>query len=212
MLVLVIDVCSDRGVAALVKDGKVAFCAGLPFGLHNSRVLVPKIEEGFHSLNINSKDIDLIAVGIGPGSYTGMRVGSVVAKSISYTHKIPLVGVCSLEGYLPDHQGAFAAMIDAKMAGCYLIKGEKRGDKVEYISQPEVWSIEHVGNHLNEIPVIVSPSASALKEKLGIAYPEKNWEWQETAVDVQHFSGRAEEKYQNQEYSTDGSLDLLYMR
>lgn len=212
MLILVIDVCSDRGVTALIEEGKVDFCSGLPFGLHNSRYLVPKIEEGLHSLGKESKEIDLIAVGIGPGSYTGMRVGSVVAKAMSYANQIPLTGVSSLEGYLPDHDGSFAAMIDAKMAGCYLLKGKKKGNEVVYLSQPEVWTIEHVGTQLEGIETIVSPNASSLKEKFKETYPEKQWEWQESAINVQHFAARAELKYQNREFSTDGSLDLLYMR
>lgn len=212
MLTLVIDVCSDRGVAALVEGGKVNFCSGLPFGLHNSRYLVPKIEEGLKSIGIESKEIDLIAVGIGPGSYTGMRVGSVVAKAMSFAHKTPLVGVTSLEGYLPDHDGPFAAMIDARMAGCYLLKGEKRGDEVVYQSKPEVWTIEHVGAQLEGIGTIVSPNAVSLKEKFKVTFPNKQWEWQESAIDVQYFASRAEKKYHNGEFSTDGTLDLLYMR
>lgn len=212
MLILVIDVCSDRGVTALIEGGKVDFCSGLPFGLHNSRYLVPKIEEGLISLGKDSKEIDLIAVGVGPGSYTGMRVGSVVARAMSYAHQTPLAGVSSLEGYLPDHEGPFAAMIDAKMAGCYLLKGEKRGEEVIYHSQPEVWTIEHVGAQLKGIKTLVSPNASSLKERIKETYPEKQWEWQESAINVQHFAARAELKYQNQEFSTDGTLDLLYMR
>jgi tRNA threonylcarbamoyladenosine biosynthesis protein TsaB len=212
MLVLVMDVCTDRGVVSLIEDGEVRFFAGLPFGLHNSRYLVPKVEEGLKTLQRDSGDVDLIVVGIGPGSYTGMRVGAVVAKSLSYAHKTPLVGICSLEGFTPDYNCSFAAMIDAKMAGCYLLKGVKNEEGIRYTSVPEVWHLDHLADQLEDVEVIVSPQIGVLKEKLERQYPDRKWEWQESSSDVLHLSQRAVKKYQNHEYSTDGSVDLLYMR
>ena len=212
MLTLVIDVCSEHGITAFVKDGEILYFAGLPFGLHNSKFLVPKIEEGLKALGVDSSQIGLIAVGIGPGSYTGMRVGSMAAKSLSFAHQIPLVGVSSLEGYIPDQQGVFVAMIDAKMTGCYLMKGKKEGDTVTYSTGPEVWKIEHAGPIMEDVGVIVSPSCENLKEKFNQIYPEKCWQWQESGLDAVHFASRAGEKFQNGRYSIDGTLDLLYMR
>ncbi len=212
MLVLVIDVCSDRGVAAFIQDGQVAYFAGLPFGLHNSKFLVPKIDEGLKAIDRRPDQIDLIAVGIGPGSYTGMRVGSMAAKSLSFAHKIPLVGVCSLEGYTPDHQGAFAAIIDAKMAGCYLLTGEREGEVISYTSSPEVCAMNHVGERLEGVEVIVSPNGQLLKEKIYEFSPDLQCKWQETAINVEHFASRAVQKFHEGKFSTDGSLELLYMR
>ena len=136
----------------------------------------------------------------------------MAAKSLSFAHQIPLVGVCSLEGYISDHQGVFAAMIDAKMAGCYLMKGKKEEYTVTYLTGPEVWAIEHAGPSMENVEVIVSPHCESLKEKFKKTYPERQWEWQETAVNVEHFASIAERKYHNGDFSTDGSLDLLYMR
>ncbi|ADI38787.1 putative M22 peptidase homolog HI_0388 [Waddlia chondrophila 2032/99] len=212
MLTLVVDVCSDRGIAAFIRNGKVGYFAGLPLGLHNSKFLMPKIEEGLKVLEIQSSQIELIAVGIGPGSYTGMRVGSMVAKALSFAHGIPLIGVSSLEGYLSDHQGIFAAMIDAKMAGCYLMKGRKKGNEVNYLTGPEVWKMEHIGSVLKDVDVIVSPHCRSLQEKFQKNDLNRQWEWQETAINVEHFASRAEKKYRDGEFSIDGSLDLLYMR
>ncbi len=212
MITLVIDSCTDRGIVSLIEDGKVDYMAGLPFGLHNSRYLVPKIDEGLEVVHKTPKDLDLIVAGIGPGSYTGIRAGVVVAKSLSYANKTPLVGICSLEGFFPDHEGSFAVLIDAKMAGCYMLKGERKDGKIVYTSSPEVRLLEHIGEQLEGVDVIVSPHCDVIKEKFKVQYPDKKWEWQETAPDPQYIAKRALEKYEKGDYSTDGTVEILYMR
>jgi len=212
MLTLVIDSCTDRGIVSLVEDGHVVYMAGLPFGLHNSRYLVPKVDEGLESIHKSSNDLDLIAVANGPGSYTGIRASVVVAKSLSYANKTPLVGVSSLVGFIPDHEGTFASIIDAKMAGCFLLKGESKDGKVTYTSKPEIWQIEHVGEQLEGIEMLVTPHGAAFQEKLQSQYPDANWQWQETGPDPLHIAERANERFQGGHYSTDGTVEILYMR
>ncbi len=212
MLVLAIDVCTERGVVALVQDHQIVYVSDLPSGLHNSRFLVPKVAEAFKRVGKSSKDLDLIAVGTGPGSYTGMRVGAAVAKSLSFASGVPLTGVCSLKGYIPSGTLDFAAVIDAKMAGCYLIKGERRGNRVFYQSEPGVWPLEEAGVRLEDRDVIVSPFCANLQDRFASLYPDHRWKWQELSTDVLHFCSLAIDQYEKNEYSVDGSLDLLYLK
>lgn len=59
--------------------------------------LVPAIQEMVASLGLTMKDVKAIAAGQGPGSYTGVRIGVTVAKTLAWTLDIPLLGVSSLE-------------------------------------------------------------------------------------------------------------------
>ena len=59
--------------------------------------LTPAIEEMLHRANVTMADLDAIAVAIGPGSYTGLRVGLAVAKGIAVGKQIPLIGVPTLD-------------------------------------------------------------------------------------------------------------------
>ena len=59
--------------------------------------LVPRIQELVTSLNLAMTDLQGIAVGYGPGSYTGVRIGVTVAKTLAWSLQIPVLGVSSLE-------------------------------------------------------------------------------------------------------------------
>ncbi len=208
MLTLVIDSCTERGLVAFVDGEKILYMAGLPFGLHNSTFLVPKIDEGLQILGLKPAAIELISIASGPGSYTGIRVGVAAAKSLAYSCKIPLVGVFSLQGFIPDREGIFAAIFDAKMGGCYLMKGIRSGEDIHYISSPEVHLMEPAKEVLKGVEIIVSPNCRPLQEKMG----ENPFIWEETGPDPLHISRLANQKFQAGEFSTDGSVDILYMR
>jgi tRNA threonylcarbamoyladenosine biosynthesis protein TsaB len=63
---------------------------------HSSK-LVPAVQGLLSSLDLTFQDIDGIAAGQGPGSYTGVRIGVTVAKTLAWTLQIPLIGISSLE-------------------------------------------------------------------------------------------------------------------
>lgn len=212
MLTLLIETCTERAIVAIIEDGHCCYMAGLPYGLHNSRFLVPKIEEGFQCVGKKPQDLKLVAVGVGPGSYTGIRVGTIVAKSISYSCKVPLVGVCTLKGFIPDCDGSFAAILDAKMAGSYILKGNRSKDVITYLSQPKVCRLEDLKEQLDGVDTLVSPHCLALREKIEEITPDAKWSWQETAPDPIHMVQCAKGKWAEGKYSLDGSLEILYLR
>ena len=87
----------------------------------HSETLMPMIDELFKSTNLSLDDINLIACSVGPGSFTGIRVGLTVAKTMAYTLNIPIVSVSSLEVMASGKAGT--ALINARrgyvFAGSY---------------------------------------------------------------------------------------------
>lgn len=212
MLSLVIETCTERAIVAFVEDGHCLFMAGLPYGFHNSRFLVPKIDEGFECIKKQPQDLDFIVVGVGPGSYTGIRVGATVAKTMSYSCKVPLVGISTLECFLPDCDGSFAAILDAKMAGTHFLKGDCKGDLITYTSPPEICKLEELTEKLSDVATLVCPHGPALRKKIEEVCPDAKWSWLETGPDPIRMSQLGKEKLDRGEYTQDGSLELLYMR
>ena len=127
MPALLIETGTERGMTAIVDGEAILFHAILPLGYHNSRYLLPEIEKGLQQLNLAVKNLQYIACGQGPGSYTGIRVGATVAKSLAFACKLPLIGISTLQTFVPDKEGAFAVLIDAKIGGVYMIKGSRKG-------------------------------------------------------------------------------------
>jgi tRNA threonylcarbamoyladenosine biosynthesis protein TsaB len=59
--------------------------------------LIPSLEKFIRTLNISVKDVDVWAVDMGPGSFTGVRVGVSVGRAVAQTLNVPLIGISSLE-------------------------------------------------------------------------------------------------------------------
>ena len=101
--------------------------------------------------------LDLIAVGIGPGSYMGMRSAVTIAKALSYAKGIPLVEFPSPLAYLtPGYQGHFAFIGDAKMGQFFLLTGTVYPNQVPTISAPQLVSPEDLA--LEGFDFIVGPN------------------------------------------------------
>lgn len=208
MRALVIETATERGVAAVIDNGEIAALSVLPFGHQNSRYLLPEIERLLKELNLEVKDLDYIASGTGPGSYTGMRVGAIAAKTLSFACRIPLIGICTLQAFVPEQQGRFSVVIDAKIGGLYIIKGKKTGHEVEYLSSGEIIENKMVEAWLGSDGHLVTPFAAPLKDKMIFG----SFTWEEKAPDPIHIGKIAQEKFQKGEFSVDGSLTLQYFR
>lgn len=209
---LQIETSSERGLASILDGTSVLFTKDLPFGLSNSKYLVPAIHEGFKALGISAKDLQYVGVGIGPGSYTGIRVGAMTAKSIAYSCKIPLIGIGTLSTFVPDTDGPFAAIIDAKIGGAYILKGIKKNGIITYSTQPQVCEIDQLLVYLNDVSVLVTPNSTMLRPKLESLFPQKSWDWQELGPNPSQMGKISLEMYQKGEVSMDGRLELMYLR
>lgn len=213
MLAWVIETSTERGLLALIEDGKVRFAKELPFGYNQSKHLMPELQQAYQTLQIDSKKLSCIGVGIGPGSYTGIRIGVAVAKTLAYAWQVPLVGFCSLEAFIPSEPNtAFAALIDAKIGGAYVLKGVTHKENVQYTSTPHVCPLEQLGSQLEDVQVLVTPYSKNLKNKMDQIYPTAAWTWSEVAPSAKHIGALVYAKYQRGEMSHNGHLELLYLR
>lgn len=83
----------------------------------HSESLVPLIEKALISQNLSMDDIDVIGVSIGPGSFTGLRIGLTVAKTLSQFSRAKLVGISSLkalQGGIYQRDRLIVPLIDAR--------------------------------------------------------------------------------------------------
>lgn len=80
----------------LAKDGKVFDKISYEAWQRQSEMMVTEVDNILKRNNLTNKDLDGVVVGIGPGSYTGVRIGVTIAKTIAYSLKIKLYAKSSL--------------------------------------------------------------------------------------------------------------------
>ena len=96
MLTLAFDTSSKTVAVALLQDDIILYDAIINVDLNHSEVLLPAIDYACLQTRIKISEIDLFACTIGPGSFTGLRIGVSTLKGLMLATGKPAVGVCSL--------------------------------------------------------------------------------------------------------------------
>lgn len=207
MLQLFIDTSSEQGLVGLAHGTEILESIYLPLGLHNSKFLFPAIMDLFEHQKLSPKDLGMIACGVGPGSYTGIRGGAATAQSMAYALRIPLVAVSSLELYAPQKEGKFAAVLDGRVSGIYLLVSEWKNGALKPLSTPAAVPLTQVDEALKDVVHLVSPHRQQLQNKM-----RGDLIWEEGVPRADLFCARAMGYYQSGSFNRNAELPLLYLR
>lgn len=82
---------------AISKDGAIEYQLEDHEGMRHAEVLAPFVEKCMEELKRKEDKLDAVAVSIGPGSYTGLRIGLSLAKGVAFSRDLPLIGVSTLQ-------------------------------------------------------------------------------------------------------------------
>ena len=126
MLVLAIDTATKIGSVALYDD-KIGVIGeiNLYVKVNHSNVIMDAVDSLFKLSGLTIKDVDRIAVTIGPGSFTGIRIGTAIAKGLAYSLKKPIVGVNELDVLAhmgENREDIIVPLIDARKERVYFSK------------------------------------------------------------------------------------------
>ena len=114
---LVIDTATDRSSLALFSNNELIY-SGFHDGATEHAEALPKLLK--ECLSVESR-VDQVVVGMGPGPYTGLRVGIIFAMSFANARQIPWIGVCSLDGIDIDSDSYLVAT-DARRKEIYFAR------------------------------------------------------------------------------------------
>lgn len=93
MKILAFDTCTDIGSVAILENERVLAERSINAPMSLLTWLVPAIEETLKEARLTFTDLDAIAVGTGPGSFTGIRLGLSTAKTLAQVGNLPLYGI-----------------------------------------------------------------------------------------------------------------------
>ena len=121
MLLLALDTATPTLVAGVARwsagqEIEVLAERAVPSGTRHAELLTPAIRDVLADAGIAIADLDAVVTGLGPGPYTGLRVGVVTAAALADARGVPVVGVCSLDAI---GSGARTVVTDARRKEVY---------------------------------------------------------------------------------------------
>ena len=126
MSILAIDTAASRTSVAIIEDGKVIFSESRDGAMSHGPALPELV-----STAIANREISEVLVGMGPGPYTGLRVGITFAQTFAWARNIPVRGFCSLDAIAAQvNEPDFIVAIDARRKEVYWARYTK-GARVE---------------------------------------------------------------------------------
>ncbi len=166
MIILAIDTSNSSGSIALMKNKVLLFSSYFNIKITHSETLMPEIDRALSLCNLTTDRLDAIAIAIGPGSFTGLRIGLATAKGICYAHKIPLIPISSLKILAMNYYNCgkdILVMQDAKMKEVYVAL---YSDKLAEITSPRCISPEEVARLVKNPTIVVGTGISSYRDLL----------------------------------------------
>lgn len=156
MRIVGIDTSSAKASVALLEDGQLiaerchpgstAGHAAGPAGFksNHAEILLPLIESVVRQAEISLPEVSGIALSIGPGSFTGLRIGLSTVKGLAYGWEVPVVGVSTLlaqAARVGEFDGAICALLDARKNEVYAALFRKRRQEITRLTEDFLDSI-----------------------------------------------------------------------
>lgn len=173
MKILAIDSSAKSASVAVCNDKELISEAFVNIGLTHSETLMPMIQSVLFNAKLNLDDIDVFAVTVGPGSFTGVRIGTAVVKGLAQTSGKPCAAVSTLEAMaeaFSDREGVICAAMDARCGQVYTALFESDGKNIKRLTGDIAISLEELYNNLKEFDkkvIFVGDGAELCFSKFG---------------------------------------------
>ena len=122
MKILALDSSGLTATIAIVEDDDLIAEYTIQYKKTHSQTLLPMLDEIARMVDLDMRTIDAIAVAAGPGSFTGLRIGSATAKGLGFALQKPLIGIPTLEGLAYNMYGTnllICPIMDARRGQVY---------------------------------------------------------------------------------------------
>jgi len=201
MKILYLDTSSSFLYAAILEDDKVLEQIKDQLGNNLSSHTLPRVEEMLKVNNVKVDDIGKIICVNGPGSFTGIRIGLTIAKTMAWSKKIPIIAISSLEAMALSSDGDYnyiVPAIDARRNFVY---------STIYDTQNKNFIMEEKHISLDTLQVVLSNLVGSISfvsnDKLDVDY------------DVQPYDPKIEKivkEFMNKEPVNPHSIDANYLK
>ena len=179
MMILALESSATACSAALTREGELLAQAYQSSGLTHSRTLLPMVEDMLKNCDCTLRDVDLIAVAAGPGSFTGLRIGVATAKGLAWPDNKPCAACSTLESmaWQAAHLKGYLIVcaMDARRKQVYNALFLAEGDSLGRLCPDRAISLEELGEELKnyDFPkIVVGDGARLCYNTLSETIPE----------------------------------------
>ena len=153
MITLAFDSTAKAASVAVCDDEKLLALYNIDNGLTQSELLLPMAENMLKNLKLSFTDVDLLTAAVGPGSFTGVRIGVALVKGIAFGRDIPCVAVSTLDALaenLAGLDGIIVPCMDARRQQVYTATYRCKDGKLEKLTPDRAIAITELAAELKE--------------------------------------------------------------
>jgi tRNA threonylcarbamoyladenosine biosynthesis protein TsaB len=155
-MILALETGGDLASVALLEGPEVVAEQAFRHRMSLSRDLMPRVETLIGEAGAGWHSIEAVAVGLGPGSYTGLRIGVVTAKALSWASGRPVLGISSLTALVAPHlappETLLCAVLEARPGEFFTALYQRRGSELQIRAEPTVLRAEELAQRLSAYP------------------------------------------------------------
>ena len=189
MRILALETSGMAGSVAVLEGARLLAEKRLAPGERSAKHLAPAIAAALAEAGWAAAEVELVAVAVGPGSFTGLRVGVTTAKTLAYANRSSVLGVNTLEVIawaVPPEHAQFHAVIDAQRAQSFVAEFVRDSSgRPKAVADARIVDDRELLASLATGMVITGPGLTKLAATLPagvIAVPEELWSPMASAV------------------------------
>ncbi len=206
---------SSKNCSVAISDAEklLCVCEEVSENYKQSESLHTFVEWALEGAEISLKDLDAVSLGMGPGSYTGLRIGASSAKGFCYGLKIPLIAVNSMETmiepFLDQKFDYIIPLLDARRMEVYTAVFDGNSGKMLTETEARILDETSFQEFADKKVIFVGDGASKAQEILQLPKAEFNANVYPSA---KYLVKKATEKFNNSEFENVAYFEPFYLK
>lgn len=206
---------SSKNCSVAISDGEelLCLCEEVSENYKQSESLHTFVQWALEGAKITLKDLDAVSLGMGPGSYTGLRIGSSSAKGFCYGLKIPLVAVNSLETmiepFLSKDYDFIIPLLDARRMEVYTAVFD--GNTGKMLTETEAKVLDETSFHEFSDKKVIFVGDGAAKAREILRLPNAVFE-DNVYPSAKYLIKKAVEKFNEKEFEDVAYFEPFYLK
>lgn len=214
MNLVAVETSGRNGTIALLQDGLDPITKNLGSdGKRHAQTLVSDADALLRDHGLEAKDTTCVAVSLGPGSFTGLRVGIVFAKTFGWLNKCPIVSVPTLKAVAlatPPSAEHICVISDAQRGEVFVAEFQREGHLIQSLADVRIATLDETRSLLKPETTLTGPALTKYEDELaGFCPLAPKPKWQPSA---HHVALLGQMAFENGDIADPWKLEPFYLR